>query len=142
MYGVKFMDQLDIDIRKLKKQISKIRKKESEYKDNIDSAEEKMIKLQRSLSKAAGNFSEFDRLNASFKSLTQLRFVNTWIDARAEQSKSEIRKAYVQMDAASNAQREYIKGIRMRLDNIEGERKKLEIKLKYLEDKKRRQPKL
>lgn len=50
----------------------------------------------------------FDKINSSLESLTELRFVKTWVNSQSEQNFSNKRKAALDMDNSYQEQRRVV----------------------------------
>lgn len=60
----------------------------------------------------------FDKINSSLESLTELRFVKTWVNSRSEQNFSNKRKAALDMDNSYQEQRRVVTNSYKTLDEL------------------------
>lgn len=130
------MYHIEIEIQKVKKQITEICNLEKAKQNEIIENENKLAKLKKSLDKAVNNFAAFDKLNNSFKNTTQLQFVNSWVDYRASLNLSEKSNSFNQMDQSCAELRRESQRNKQDLDNLKAKRRVLEKKLSQLESQK------
>ncbi len=130
------MSQYDVQIIKLKKQIINLKGKEKSCRKKIEDYEIRLSKLKRSLDEASNNFTVFDDLNKSMTNLTQLRFVTSWVESRAQANKAEKNKTLYNIEKTYDSVRKDINSFNRQLEDIISNKKRLEVRLKELEKKK------
>ncbi len=78
----------------------------------------KLNKLKQSLDNALNNYQVFDKINSSLESLTELRFVKTWVNSRSELNSSNKRKVALDMDNSYQEQRRVVTNSYKTLDEL------------------------
>lgn len=78
----------------------------------------KLNKLKQSLDNALNNYQVFDKINSSLESLTELRFVKTWVNSRSELNFSNKRKVALDMDNSYQEQRRVVTNSYKTLDEL------------------------
>ena len=122
-------EQIQIEINKTNRKLANVQAEIRKQKRSIEDNEHKLNKLKQSLDSALNNYQVFDKVNNSLESLTELRFVKTWVNSRSELNSSNKRKAALDMDNSYQEQKRVVVNSHKTLNELSNKESQYKKKL-------------